>query len=473
MKAMLRPRRLVTAALTVVLTLALAACSSQDLPNTTFDPHTEFGRDIDDLWDKLLFWGTLVFILVEAALIFVVVRYRRREGRPEPKHVHGNTTLEIMWTVLPAVILVLIAVPTVRTIFNSQAAAPANALRVNVIGHQWWWEFEYPQYGFRPANELFLPTGRTVAFELRTQDVLHSFWIPQLGGKRDLITNRTNYLWFTPDSTMGSDVWNGFCAEYCGASHANMKFRAFTVSPEDFERWAAHQRSGPAVTAPGGTPGTAAAPGAAPAPGAAGGAAPTGAGAPAQQTAAAGTTQPAGTAAGQPAAPGATPAAGQAATTPAPAAAAATGAQVASVPAGISAPGLIASLFPQLPDYAIPKTPIPEGVTFQAGLTGDVERGRQIYARSPCVGCHIVQGVSMSPVGPNLTHVGSRTTLAAGLYPNDAEHLARWIKNAPAMKPGAIMPPMGRGLRDPRTNAAGTLDDQQIADLVAYLLALK
>ena len=445
---MLRPRRLVTAALTVVLTLAFAACSSQDAPNTTFDPHTEFGRDIDDLWDKLLFWGTLVFVFVEAALIFVVVRYRRRDGRPEPKHVHGNTTLEILWTVLPAVILVLIAVPTVRTIFNSQAAAPANAIRVNVIGHQWWWEFEYPQYGIRTANELWLPTGRTVAFELRTQDVLHSFWIPQLGGKRDLITNRTNYLWFTPDSTMGSDVWNGFCAEYCGASHANMKFRAFTVSQADFERWAAHQRSGPVVAAP-------AAPGAAPAAGA------PGATTAAQQPAATGTTQPAGTPAGTPA--------GAQAGIPA---GAGTGPQAAA-PAPVSAPTLMASLFPQIPEYAMPKTPIPPGVDFPAGLTGDVERGRQLYARTACVGCHVIQGVSMSPIGPNLTHVGSRTTIAAGLYPNDAEHLARWIKNAPVMKPGAIMPPQGKGIRDPRTGATGTLDDQQIADVVAYLLALK
>jgi cytochrome c oxidase subunit 2 len=89
------------------------------------------------------------------------------------------------------------------------------------------------------------------------------------------------------------------------------------------------------------------------------------------------------------------------------------------------------------------------------------------------MGCHMIQGVSASPLGPNLTHVGSRTTIAAGLYPNDAEHLARWIKNAPAMKPGVIMPPQGKGIRDPKTNAAGLLEDAQIADLVAYLLALK
>ncbi len=426
MTGMLRLRRPLMAALTVALALVLAACSQEQLPNTTFNPRTEFGRDIDDLWDKLLFWGTVVFVFVEAALIFVVVRYRRREGHPEPKHVHGNTTLEILWTVLPAVILVLIAVPTVRTIFRSQAEAPASAIQVNVVGHQWWWEFEYPQYGFKTANELYLPTGRTVSFHLRSQDVIHSFWIPQLGGKRDVITNRTNYLWFTPDSTMGSDVWNGFCAEYCGESHANMKFRAFTVSQEDFERWAAHQKSGPVITAP---------------------AAPPGAGTPVA---------------------GAPPAAAQ---NPAPAQPAPADGAAATV--AVSSPTLSQSLFPRLPEYAIPKTPIPQGLDFQEGLTGDVERGRQLYARTPCVGCHVIQGVSASPIGPNLTHVGSRTTIAAGLYPNDAAHLARWIKNAPAMKPGAIMPPMGRGLRDPRTNAAGTLDDAQIADIVAYLLALK
>src|SRR5687767_2743168 len=148
MTVMFRPRRLMTAALTVVFALALAACN-ETYPNTTFDPHTEFGRAIDGLWDTLLLWGMVVFVLVEIALIVVVVRYRRREGQPAPKHVHGNTTLEIVWTVLPAVILVLIAVPTVRTIFATQAEASGDALQVNVVGHQWWWEFEYPQLGVK------------------------------------------------------------------------------------------------------------------------------------------------------------------------------------------------------------------------------------------------------------------------------------------------------------------------------------
>jgi cytochrome c oxidase subunit 2 len=397
---MFRLRRLVTAALTVMFTLALAACN-QTYPNTTFDPHTEFGRAIDGLWDTLLLWGTVVFVLVEIALVFVVVRYRRREGRPAPKHVHGNTTLEIIWTVLPAVILVLIAVPTVRTIFATQAEASADALQVNVIGHQWWWEFEYPQLGFRTANELYLPNGRTVSFRLTTADVLHSFWVPQLGGKRDLISNRTNYLWFTPDSGGTAAVWNGFCVEYCGDSHANMKFRAFTVPPEEFERWAAHQRSPAAFRV------------VAPPPG------------PAQ------------------------PAAGT---------------------VGNDPPYIFAGT---IPDYAIPNTPIPAAARIQAGVTGDPGRGAQLFSRSTCIGCHTVAGASAGILGPNLTHVGSRTTIGAGLYQNDAESLAAWIKNSPAMKPGSWMPPQGRDLLDPRTGARGMFDDQQIADIVAYLLALK
>ena len=418
------------AAVTVLLALALAACG-QDYPNTTFDPHSEYGLAIDKLWDTLLLWGTVVFVLVEAGLIFIVFRYRRREGQPEPKHVHGNTTLEILWTVLPAVILVLIAVPTVRTIFQFQAQAPAGSLQVNVTGHQWWWEFEYPEYGVKTANELYIPEGRTVSFNLRSADVIHSFWIPQLAGKRDLMANRTNFLWFTPDAEGGADAWNGFCLEYCGASHANMKFRVFTVTPADFERWVAHQRL-PAVF--GAVTPTVA---------------PPAAGAPAAGAPAAGA-----------------PATGAAANPAAPPATATTVAQTSGPSADWVYPG-------ELPAYVIPNTPIPAGLTLPAGLVGDPTRGRQLFGQSTCTGCHTVTGVTAGILGPNLTHVGSRTTIGAGLYRNDAEHLAAWIKNSPAMKPGSKMPPQGKGLRDPTTGAAGFYDDAQIADLVAYLRALK
>ncbi len=456
-----RPRRLVRAALTAALMLGLTACDTV-FPNTTFDPNTEFGRDIDRLWSLMLVLGTIVFVGVEVGLIYVLWRFRRREGAPEPKHVHGNTTLEITWTAIPAIVLIFIAVPTVRTIFRTQAEAAPGSLTVEVIGHQWWWEFRYPDLGIVTANELYLPVGQTVNFKLNTADVIHSFWIPQLGGKRDLITNHTNYLWFTPDSTLESSAWNGFCAEYCGTSHADMRFRVYTVQPDEFQRWAEHQR-GPAVFgavtpgAPAATPGAPAGPPAA-------GPQQAGAGAATPPPPAAGGPQPQGP-------PGTTGVPPQ---------------EIAAVQRALNAPATATQAgytFPadQLPDHVIPDTPIPAGLTFPDELvgSGDAERGRELYSRSACIGCHVVQGNPMSRgvLGPNLTHVASRATIGAGLYPNDARYLALWIKNTRMMKPGALMPVLGKGQIDPTTNqpapSMGALDDRQIADIVAYLQALK
>jgi cytochrome c oxidase subunit 2 len=437
MTATLRLRRRLHAALTAALSLALAGCSADKYPNTIFEPTTEFNREVLSIFHSLFFWSALVFVLVEAALVYVIWRYRRREGAPEPKHVHGNTTLEITWTLIPAIILIVIAVPTVRAIFRTQAKPVPNALQVQVIGHQWWWEFRYPQYGITTANELYLPIGRTVNFELRTNDVLHSFWIPRLGGKRDLIANHTNYLWFTPDS-VSENAFNGSCNEYCGASHANMRFRAFTVTPAEFEQWTIHQKS-PAVF------------GAAPA-------APAG-GAP-NAPVAAGTQQAAAQAKGN-----GTPQATVANATPAP----------ATTP--VTPAAYIGMTADRMPAYTVPTMPIPDGISFTRGLTGDPTRGQQIYSRSACIGCHTIAGNPMSQgiIGPNLTHFGSRLTLAAGLYPNDEQHLALWIKNARVMKPGVIMPTLGKGEFDPvlGTRLTSGLSDQEIADIVAYLHALK
>jgi cytochrome c oxidase subunit 2 len=380
------------------LPAAFAACSSH-VPNTTLSPQTEFGRDIDALFDILLIAGVAVLVLVTLALLFVIVRYRHRAGAPEPKAIHGNAVLEIVWTLIPAVILAVIAVPTVRTIFRTQAEAGPSALRVEVVGHQWWWEFRYPQYGVVTANELYLPVGRTVNFALMTADVVHSFWIPQLGGKRDLVSNDTNHVWFTPESAF---AWNGFCAEFCGSSHANMRFRVFTVPSEQFERWIAHQKSPPVLGAT--APLAGAIDTAAPAP---------------------------------PALPQAT------------------------------APTVFAD---SLPEHVRAATPVPAGLRM-SNVTGDATRGAQLFARAtpmPCAACHAIEGVATGIVGPNLTHVGSRTSIGAALFPNDARHLALWIKDSPAMKPGSKMPAFGKSAQIP----AG-LDDQQIADLAAYLLSLK
>ncbi len=346
---------------------------------------------------------------------------------------HGNTTLEILWTIIPALVLLWIAVPTVKVIFKTEAPAPAGSLQVQVIGHQWWWEFKYPELGITTANELYLPKGRTVNFELKTIDVIHSFWIPALGGKRDLIANHTNHIWFTPDS-LTEKAFNGACVEYCGASHANMRFRAFVVSPEEFDSWAAHQKTGPAFAVP--KPGTS-------------------------------TTPP----------PGATTTAGTrtAATTPATQPPAVPAAQVTQT--GYSFPTA------DMPKHTVAYAEVPDGLTFDDAVLaqGDAARGGDLLQNKmggTCIGCHMINGTNAGGmIGPNLTHIGSRNTIAAGLFPNDAKHLALWIKNARRMKPGVAMPTLGATEIDPILKKAPTaplaLTDAQIADIVAYLRSLK
>jgi cytochrome c oxidase subunit 2 len=479
MKGSDRLRRLASYAIVAALAVAAVSCNEAH-PNTTLVPHSDFGREIDFLWDRLLLLGTIVFILVEAALLYVVFRYRRKENQGTPPQTHGSTKLEIAWTLIPAVILVFIAVPTVRTIFITQAQAAPGSLNIDVTGHQWWWEFRYPEYGVTTANEIYIPVGRTVNFRLRSADVIHSFWTPQLGGKRDVVTNRTNYLWYTPDSSIASSVWNGFCVEYCGSSHANMRFRVFTVTQAQFDSWIAGQKmaarfgavAGPPAQAGGQIPPPMEAPGIT---------TPAGTNAPSQAAQAAapgiaqrssgteivGGTQPA---VPRPRGPEATPGTRTLPAPPAPSSAST---------ALALAPGYI---FPRekIPDFAIPHSPIPADLKFTPGLTGVAARGKQVFSSSACIGCHSIAGnpAAMGVAGPNLTHVGSRSTIAAGRFPNRAAYLALWIKNARKMKPDVLMPTLGMDEYDPVlkakvTSANGGLTDQQIADIVAYLTALK
>lgn len=416
MKGNSRLRQIITPGLIIMFGLAFAAGAQMQHPNSTFQPHSELGRSIDFLWDRLMLLATIVFVLVEGALLYVVFRYRRKGNETsKPPQTHGHAVLEILWTLIPAFILIFIAVPTVRIIFQTQAKVAAGALQIEVIGHQWWWEFRYPEYKITTANEIYLPVGRTVNFKLNSNDVIHSFWTPQLGGKRDVIANHTNYIWYTPDSSMKSAVWNGFCTEYCGTSHAKMRFRVFTVQPAEFASWVAGQ----------------------------------------QKPAAFGATAAPATDAVAPAAPA--------------------GAQLASMPAGYTFPREVAEF-----DYAKPHTPIPGDLSFTKGLTGSAARGMQVYSSSACIGCHAIAGnpSSVGVVGPNLTHIGSRATLGAGSFPNTPAYLALWIKNARKMKPGVLMPTLGLNEYDPQLKkpvekAMGGLDDQQIADIVAYLSSLK
>jgi cytochrome c oxidase subunit 2 len=486
----LRPRWPATrgagaAALTVAL-LALSGCQP-DYPNSVFHSRTEFNRTTDSLFQLIINLGVIVFIFVFVLLLVTMWKYRSRPGQREPEHVHGNTTLEILWTVIPAAVLLWIAVPTVKAIFETQAPAPAGSLQVEVIGHQWWWEFKYPELGITTANELYLPKGRTVNFHLKTVDVIHSFWIPALGGKRDLIANRTNYIWFTPDS-LTEKAFNGACVEYCGASHANMRFRAFVVDPTEFDSWAAHQKTQsavmlqrPAAPAPASAPGAARPPA-------------TAANNPNQPmliergaqtdptqnmrsvgTDVAGPQNPS-TALPSPGAPGGTGNVGRNTAAPAAGTAPAAGATLAQ--AGYSFPTS------DLPKHVAAYNKVPEGLTFDDALLaqGDAARGADLVHNrmgGGCIGCHAIGGTNLaSTLGPNLTHLASRNTIAAGLYPNDAKHLALWIKNARKMKAGVTMPTIGANEIDPVTKKkpmAGptALTDAQIADVVAYLRRLK
>jgi cytochrome c oxidase subunit II len=238
------PFRVPTVLLLVAIAVVFSSCgwSLWDSPMTTVKPKSDFGKATQDLFMLISWWTLGIFIAVEGALVWACLRFREKPGQPMPKQVHGHTVLEVSWTIAFAVILLIIGIPTIQMIFKTQEPEAASALRVDVAGRQWWWEFTYPEYKFSTANELHIPVGRQVAFYLHAPDVIHSFWIPQLGGKRDVVPHRLNRITLTPE-TPGE--FPGQCAEYCGMSHANMRFRVIVHEPADFEKWVKAQQAPP------------------------------------------------------------------------------------------------------------------------------------------------------------------------------------------------------------------------------------
>ena len=212
---------------------------------STFDPAGPVARDQLTLF-KIIFWmAAFVFVVVEGALVVAIFRFRRKPGEHAlPKQLHGNTSLEVTLTILSAVVLAVIAVPTVTTIFAQANPPPGDRVEIKVVGHQWWWEFNYPQYGITTANELRVPVGKPIVLEMTSQDVIHSFWIPKLAGKIDVIPTRTNQLWFQADK---AGLYYGQCAELCGTAHAQMRFQVIAQSQVDFDQWVADQNRPPAV----------------------------------------------------------------------------------------------------------------------------------------------------------------------------------------------------------------------------------
>jgi cytochrome c oxidase subunit 2 len=322
----------------LALTLALGGCA-WDAPMSTVKPHSDYAHEILHVYG-IITWVTLgIALIVGLGLAWVLIRFHARpESATLPVQTRGHTLLEMAWTIGPALVLLGIAIPTIQVVFRTQAAPPRDALAVTVRGHQWWWEFQYPTLQVVTANELHVPVGRPVALTLEGPDVIHSFWVPQLGGKRDVVPGRLNRLTFTAERP---GEYRGQCAEFCGTSHANMGLRVIVDAPEVFTRWVAAQKV---------------------------------------------------------------------------------------------------------------QSPEPS-----AGPAAD---GKAIFARSACVGCHTIRGVSSGAIGPDLSTFGSRHTMGAGILPTTIDNVTAWIKNPSAIKPDAKMPALG-------------LTDEQARAVATYLIGLK
>ena len=333
--------RWLPAVLLGAVVLALAGCS-EHFPQTTLAPRGEAAQISDDVFMTTVKWAAIVFVLIEGGLLFTIIKFRGRPGDPEPAQIHGNTALEVVWTAIPALVLAMIAVPTIRAIFQLAETPGDDPLEVEVIGHQWWWEFRYPDLGIVTAGEMHVPVGRTIDLTLTAADVLHSFWIPQFAGKRDVFPKRPSYIWFRADS-VGN--YTGQCAEFCGVQHGRMGFRVVAEDAGAFDAWVAQQ------------------------------------------------------------------------TAPAPA----------------------------ISDSANPLA----------------AKGKQVFAAAGCLGCHAMAGQPTermtAMLGPNLSHVGSRGSIAGNMLENTDENLARWISRPQEVKEGSLM-------KLPRELAA-----DEVQALVAYL----
>jgi len=311
---------------------------------TILAPESTPAQEIYGLSLFVLLITGAIFVVVAGLLGYVIIRFRARETDEahEPAQIYGSTQVELAWTVIPVLIVVVLFLTTARIIFAIQdAPKPTSALDVTVIGHQFWWEFRYPKLGIVTANELHIPVSTAAApepvyLQLLSADVDHSFWVPQLGGKTDLIPNHPNQMWIDPQKP---GLYLGQCAQFCGIEHAKMLLRVYVDTPDQFAAWVKSQQ-----------------------------------------------------------------------------------------PPGNQDPAAAA--------------------------------GRRVFETQACVNCHTISGtVAKGTFGPDLTHLMSRTTIAAGAAMNTPDNLRSWIEDPNTFKPGALMPAM-------------QLSDEQTNDVVAYLTTL-
>ena len=255
-------RRLIALSLSVALLLFAAGCGSLGGDQNTFAPEGDVAKDQLDLFLISLWPAIAILIAIFGATVYVVIRFRRKsEDEPPPPQVHGNTRLEIIWSVLPALLLLVLAVPVVTGIIKLGKAPSEDALRVNVQGFQWQWRFEYPDLVDAEGNplviigtpselpEMHVPVDREITVSLTSVDVIHSFWLPKLVGKLDVVPGRTNRLPTFKVETPG--VYPGQCAEFCGTGHSGMKMTVIAETEAEFDAWVSEQLGTESVAAAG------------------------------------------------------------------------------------------------------------------------------------------------------------------------------------------------------------------------------
>lgn len=327
------------------LAVVTVACAGE-YPQSTLEPKGYIAQKQLDLFILTLWVCLGALIVVGGALFIAITKFRARPGDADPSKdlpTHSSA-LEWGFLAISAGLLILIEVPNVKLLFEMyEAPEGSDPIHVNVIGHQWWWEFEYPDYGFKTANEWHIPKGRAVQLHLTTADVIHSFWAPQFAGKMDTMPNQENQMWLQADEL---GVFPGQCAELCGDSHALMKFVTVVDTPADFEAWVTRQKA--------------------------------------------------------------------------------------------------------------------KAQPFKHGLNQEqVEKGAELFMTKTCMACHTVRGTTaMGVLGPDLTHFGSRLTVAAGILDNNMTNLKKWIANPPAIKPGSLMPKLD-------------LTPDEVEALATYVMSLK
>lgn len=327
--------RLANSGLLLLVTCAVTGCGAAP---AIFDAAGQAAREINQLWWLLFGLGTAVYIAVMGYLLLAL--YRRRpltEGAPG----WGGNTRTVIWggIVLPALILLIVYGFTVRTLWSLSVRAADAEVTIEVIGHQWWWEVHYPEQSIITANEITIPVGQPVRINLTSADVIHSFWVPELHGKLDLIPGRTNTFWLEADH---AGAYWGLCAEFCGTQHAKMHFLVVAVAPADFDVWLANQQAPP----------------------------------------------------------------------PAP-------------------------------------------------TTELAQQGQQLFMERACAQCHAIAGTPANGrLGPDLTRLASRRTLAAGVLDNTVGNLGGWLIDPQHLKSGNLMP-------------ASLLTADELQAMLAYLQTLK